>query len=334
MRLLVLGGTRFVGRAYVQEALAAGHEVTLFNRGETNPGLFPDVEKIRGDREVSLEPLTSLGRTWDAVYDPSCYVPRVARMAAEALQDLAPHYAFVSSLSVYDDLSTTNQDETGHLGEIDDPATEDITDESYGPLKVLAEREVQRVYGDRALVLRPGYICGPFDSLWRMPYWLHRMTRGGEVLAPESPAAPVQLIDARDIARFALAHAAQGSGGTFNLCAPQEPYGIGRLLEVAAETVGQRDVSFTWVSPDFLIEHGLHEWEALPWWVPPQETAFSRFDASRALAAGLEVRSIEDSFRDCWTWQTSGEDIPVRDDRGLAPEREAELLAEWHARSS
>ena len=334
MRILVLGGTRFVGRAFVEEALADGHEVTLFNRGETNPDLFPDVEKVRGDRTDSLEPLTSLGKTWDAVYDPSCYVPRVARMAAEALEDLAGHYAFVSSLSVYDDLSRTNQDESGHLGEIDDPTIEEITEESYGPLKVLAEREIERVYGERALILRPGYICGPYDSLWRMPYWLHRMTRGGEVLAPESPDAPAQLIDARDIARFSLRLAGGGDGGAFNLCAPQEPYGLGDLLRIAAETVGQGDVRFTWVSADFLVEHGLHTFEALPWWVPPQEIAFSRFDASKALAAGLAVRPIEASFRDCWAWQTSGEEIPVREDRGLPPEREAELLAAWHARAA
>lgn len=332
MRLLVLGGTRFVGRAYVEEALAAGHDVTLFNRGETNPDLFLDVEKVRGDREVSLEPLTSLGRTWDAVYDPSCYVPRVARMAAEALEPLAPHYTFISSLSVYDDLSTPNQDETGHLGEIDDPSTEEVTDASYGPLKVLAEREVQRVYDDRALILRPGYICGPYDSLWRMPYWLDRMTRGGEVLGPDSPDAPVQLIDARDIARFALMHAGKQDGGMFNLCAPPEPYGFGRLLEIAAATVGRRDVRVTWGSADFLVENGLHEREAFPWWVPPQEIGFSRFDASRAHEAGLEVTPIDDSFRDCWAWQTSGEEIPRRDDRGLTSELEAELLDAWHAR--
>ena len=333
MRILVLGGTRFVGRAFVEEALAAGHEVTLFNRGETNPDLFPEVEKVRGDRTVSLEPLTALGKTWDAVYDPSCYVPRVARMAAEALEDLAGHYAFVSSLSVYDDLSTIGQDESGHLGEIGDPTDEEITETSYGPLKVLAEREVERVYAERALILRPGYICGPYDSIWRMPYWLDRMSRGGEVLAPESPDAPVQLIDARDIARFALALAGRGDGGVFNLCAPQQPYGIGRLLEIAAETVGRDDVRFTWVTADFLVEHDLHTFEALPWLVPPQEIAFSRFDASRAIAAGLRVRPIEESFRDCWSWQTSGEEVPIREDRGLPPEREAELLAEWRARN-
>ncbi|HYG71163.1 MAG TPA: NAD-dependent epimerase/dehydratase family protein [Actinomycetota bacterium] len=334
MRLLVLGGTRFVGRAFVEEALAAGHEVTLFNRGETRPELFPDLEKIRGDRTSSLEPVTALGRTWDAVFDPSCYVPRVARTSVGALRALAPHYTFISSLSVYDDLSTGGQDEDGRLGTLDDPTTEEVTDESYGPLKVLAEREVQAAYGDLALILRPGYICGPYDSAWRMPYWLDRMARGGEVLAPESPDAPVQLIDARDIARFALALATRSEGGVFNLCAPQEPYRIGRLLEIAAETVGARDVRFTWASADFLLENGLDGWEAFPWWVPPQEIAFSRFDASRALAAGLEVRPIEGSFRDCWAWQRSGEDLLVRADEGLEPEREAELLDAWRARNA
>ena len=334
MRLLVLGGTRFVGRAYVDDALAAGHEVTLFNRGRTNPELFPETEKLVGDREDSLDPVVERGRTWDAVFDPSCYVPRLARSSAEALRDLAPHYTFVSSLSVYDDLSTLGQDESGHLGTIDDPTSEDITDESYGPLKVLAEREVQRVYGDAALILRPGYIGGPWDVLGRMPWWLHRISLGGEVLAPGSPEAPVQLIDARDIARFSLAHAERGEGGVFNLCAPQEPYRLGALLEIAATVVGQDAVTFTWASTEYLVENKLDTWEAFPWWVPPHEFAFSRFDASRALAAGLRITPIEDSFRDCWAWMQTLSEPPLRDDRGLRPEREAELLDAWHARGS
>ena len=333
MRILVLGGTRFVGRAFVEEALGAGHELTLFNRGQTNPELFPEVEILHGDREKSLEPLTSSGRSWDAVFDPSCYLPRVARMSAEALRDRVPHYSFVSSLSVYDDLSTLGQDEGGHLATIADPSTEEITDGSYGGLKVLAEREVEAVYGDRALILRPGYICGPYDSLGRMPFWLERLSRGGEVLAPEGPDSPVQLIDARDIARFALALAARGEGGVFNLCAPQVPYRLGDLLETAARVTGQADVTPIWASADFLVEHGLDGWEAFPWWVPPKEFAFSRFDASRALAAGLTITPIEASLRDCWAWMSSLPEPPLREDRGLSPEREAELLERWHARS-
>jgi 2'-hydroxyisoflavone reductase len=331
MRILVLGGTRFVGRAFVEVALREGHKVTLFNRGRTNPDLFPGVETIRGDRDVSLGSFT--GTTWDAVFDPSCYLPRHARISAEALRDTAPHYTFVSSLSVYSDTTTSGQDETGPLATIDDSTTEEVTDDAYGALKVLSEREIERAYGDRALILRPGFICGPYDGLDRMPWWLRRVDRGGEILAPESPDFPVQLIDARDIARFALALAERGDGGVFNLCAPPSPYRFGDLLETAARVVGQRDATFTWVSAEFLLESGLHEWEALPWWVSPEETAFARFDASRAFAAGLTVMPIEGSFRDCWAWDRTRAGERLSSDRGLVPEREAELLDAWHARA-
>jgi 2'-hydroxyisoflavone reductase len=330
MRILVLGGTRFVGRAFVEKALAAGHEVTLFNRGRTSPELFPDVEAVRGDRERDLGKLA--GRTWDAVFDPSCYLPRLARAAAEALRGATPHYTFVSSLSAYSDVTTTGQDETGAVATIADPTVEEVTDETYGALKVLAEREVQRVFGERALILRPGFICGPYDSIDRMPYWLRRVERGGEILAPERPDFPVQLIDARDIAWFALELAGRGEGGLFNLCAPQEPYGLGDLLEAAGRVVGRPYPDVTWASADFLLERGLDEWEVFPWWVPPHEIAFSRFDASRGLAAGLEIRPIEDSFRDCWEWDRTRASVPLRESEGLSPEREAELLADWRAR--
>jgi 2'-hydroxyisoflavone reductase len=330
MRILVLGGTRFVGRAFAEEALAGGHEVTLFNRGRTNASLFPEVERLRGDRGSDLSALAA--RSWDAAFDPACYVPRLARMSAEALRDAVGHYTFVSSLSVYGDLERPGQDETGTLATIDDPTVEEVTGETYGALKVLAEREVQRVFGDRALVLRPGFICGPYDGTDRMPYWLRRFQRGGEVLAPERPDYPVQLIDARDIARFALASIERGEGGIYNLCAPAEPYRYGDLLEAAARVVGRADPRPTWVSLDFMLEHGLDAWESLPWWAPPAEYALTRFDASRAFAAGLEVRPVGDSFRDCWAWDRTRADEPLVLDRvGLRPEREAELLAAWHA---
>jgi 2'-hydroxyisoflavone reductase len=326
MRILVLGGTRFVGRAFVEEALAAGHELTLFNRGTTAPDLFPDVERVGGDRGVDLSALA--GRTWDLVFDSACYIPRLARMSAEALRDAAPRYAFVSSISAYADPLTVGQDETAPVATIDDPTTEEVTNDSYGALKVLAEEEVRRVYGDAALVLRPGFICGPYDSADRMPFWLRRVARGGDVLAPESPDAAVQLIDARDIARFALAAAEAGRGGTFNLCAPPEPYRFGDLLEAAARVVGQPEVRFTWAPAAFLVERGLDQWEALPWWSPPAEVGISRVDASRAFAAGLRFRPVEDSLRDCWAWDRARGDVPLRDGEGLPPEREAELLAE------
>jgi 2'-hydroxyisoflavone reductase len=333
MRILVLGGTRFVGRTFVEEATLAGHEVTLFNRGRTRPDLFPSVERLRGDRDADLSALA--GRTWDSVFDPACYLPRLARRAAEALRDAAPHYTFVSSLSAYADEATPGQDETAPLATIEDPTTEEVTGQTYGGLKVLAEREVERVFGERALILRPGFICGPYDNIERMPYWLRRLDRGGEILAPERPDFPVQLIDARDIARFALAGAAAGRGGVFNLCAPPEPHRYGDLLEAAARVVGRPNPRLVWVSLEFMLEHGLCEWEALPWWAPPQEFGVTRFDASRAFAAGLETRPVEESFRDCWAWDRTRADEPLNLERvGLTPEREAELLGAWRAATS
>lgn len=167
MRIHVIGGTEFVGRAFVEVALEAGHEVTLFNRGQTNAGLFPEVEKLRGDRGRDVSML--LGRTWDAVFDPSCYVPRVARMSAEALSGAVGHYTFISSLAVYDDATTIGQDEGGRIRTIEDPTDEEVTEDSYGPLKALAELEVQRVFDERALIVRPGFITGPYDNADRMP---------------------------------------------------------------------------------------------------------------------------------------------------------------------
>jgi 2'-hydroxyisoflavone reductase len=332
MRILVLGGTRFVGRAFVEEALAAGHEVTLFNRGRTNPGLFPEVETVIGDRGRDLGALA--GRTWDVTFDSSCYLPRLARASARALVDAAATYVFVSSVSVYADETTPNQDESAPLARIDDPTVENVTDETYGALKALAEREVVEAFGRWALILRPGYICGPYDAVDRMPYWLRRVARGGEILAPEGPDFPVQLIDARDLARFALDRAAAGDGGTFNVCAPREPHRFGDLLEAAATVVGQDELRPVWASAAFLLEHGLDRWEALPWWVPPPELATAAFDASRAFGAGLRARPILDSFRDCWAWDRTQPDRPLRAGEGLEPGREAELLAAWRARSA
>jgi 2'-hydroxyisoflavone reductase len=250
-------------------------------------------------------------------------------MAAEALGDATAHYTFVSSLSAYADEATVGQDETAGLATIEDPKTEEVTGQTYGALKVLAEAEVQRVFAERALVLRPGFICGPYDGVDRMPYWLRRLDRGGEVLAPERPDFPVQLIDARDIARFALAQAERASGGVFNLCAPPESHRFEDLLETAALVVGRPDPLVRWVSLEFMLEHGLAGWEALPWWAPPAELGVTRFDAARAFAAGLEARPVQESFRDGWAWDRTRPRDALR--VGLTPEHEAELLDAWRS---
>jgi nucleoside-diphosphate-sugar epimerase len=208
----------------------------MFNRGRTNPDLFPEVERLRGDRG-DLSGIA--GRTWDGVFDPSCYVPRLARLAAQTLRDAAPHYTFVSSLSVYADEVTPGQDETGRLAPIDDPSVEEITGETYGALKVLSEQEVQRVYGERALVLRPGYICGPYDGVDRMPYWLRRVERGGRPL--KRPDLP--FFDRRARHRRVRALLSAG-GGVFNLCAelPVRPPARGSAVVGRRSRPGSRRV--------------------------------------------------------------------------------------------
>ena len=221
MRLLVLGGTQFVGRHMVDAALARGDEVTIFHRGKTNPRLFSEAEHVLGDREHDLDRLR--GRTWDAVIDTCAYVPRVARISAEILEGSLERYAFISSVSVYPDETTPGQDESSPVSEMDDPTIEEVTDTTYGPLKVLCEREVERVYGDRSVVVRPTYVVGPFDHSDRFTYWLHRAARGGSMLAPEPRDLPIQIIDARDLADWTLRLIDAGATGPHNALGPAQP---------------------------------------------------------------------------------------------------------------
>ena len=203
MKLLILGGTKFLGRHAVDAALAAGHEVTTFTRGQTNPELHPEIEHLHGDRDGSLDALA--GRTWDGVVDTSGYVPRIVRRSAELLRDSVARYVFVSSISAYGDFSAPITEETP-VAELEDPDTEEIM-ESYGALKAACERVVEGVYGDRSARVRAGLIVGPFDPTDRFTYWPRRIAAGGTVLAPGDPEAPVQFVDARDLAAW-LVHVA------------------------------------------------------------------------------------------------------------------------------
>src|SRR5688572_29497367 len=197
MRLLVLGGTKFLGRAVVEAAVARGHEPTLFHRGLTNPGLFPDLEHLRGDRDGGLAALQ--GRTWDAVIDPSGYVPRIVRASAELLADAVEHYTFISSISVYPSFPTPGMDESSPVGTLEDPTVEDVP-AHYGPLKALCEQAAEAAMPGRVFHVRAGLIVGPNDPSDRFTYWPVRVAKGGDVLAPGSPERPVQIIDVRDLA--------------------------------------------------------------------------------------------------------------------------------------
>ena len=319
MKLLVLGGPRFLGRALADAALGRGHEVTFFNRGRTNPELYPDVEKIVGDRDADLGALR--GRSWDAVIDTCGYLPRVVRASAEMLSE-SGLYCFVSSISVYADFSAP-RDEESPVGELGELPTDEVTEESYGPLKARCEEAVHEVFGGRALVVRPGLIVGPHDPTGRFTYWPHRVARGGEVLAPAPPERKTQFIDVRDLAEWMVGLCAEDTAGTFN--ATNEGVAWRDLLE-SCRQVARSDAEITWVSDEFLVEQGVGEWMELPLWlVDPAMAAADETIVDRALAVGLRFSLLEDTIRG-----TLDEAQPT-EAAGLTPEREAELLAAWHA---
>jgi 2'-hydroxyisoflavone reductase len=320
LRLLVLGGTKFLGRAIVDAALAGGHEVSIFTRGQTNPELFPEAEHLVGDRDGDLSALE--GGEWDAVVDTSGFFPRIVRASAELLATRVGHYTFVSSVSVYADFAEP-PDESRAVGSMADESLEDMGDEFqyYGPLKALCEREVERAFPTGALIVRPGLIVGPHDPTDRFTYWPRRLARGGEILAPAPADEPVQFIDVRDLGEWIVRMAEERRTGIFNAVNEGMPW---------SELLAGADV--TWVDSEFLLEQGVGEWMELPLWIAdPAFAGHSRTDVSRAVAAGLAFRPVQETIQDTAEWDaTRGDYEPAA---GLATEREAELLLAWRARA-
>ena len=324
MKILIIGGTRFLGRHLVESALARGHEVTLFNRGKTDPTLFPQVETILGDREHDLDKLS--GRAWDAVIDVAGYVPRIVRLSAQGLERSVGRYVFISSDSVYAGFSKVGIDESDAVGKIEDESFEEITGESYGPLKALCEKAVQDIYGERALIVRPGLIVGPNDPTDRFTYWPVRVARGGDVLVPEKPNVPVQIIDVRDLSDFIIKLIEEKASGIYNATGPDSELTLGAMLEACKEVSGS-DANFRWASVEFLNQNNIAPWSDMPVWVPDTEedAGFSRVDISKAINAGLTFRPLEETVRDTIDWAaTRPSDHEWR--AGLKAEREAELL--------
>lgn len=320
MKLFLLGGPRFLGRAIADVALERGHELTFFNRGTTNPDLYPGVERIIGDRAGYL---TGLGeRTWDAVIDTSGYLPNDVRASAEALAGCGL-YCFVSSISVYADFARPN-DEDSQVAELGDLPADEVTNESYGALKALCEEAAREVFRERALVVRPGLIVGPHDPTGRFTYWPHRMARGGEVVAPAPPDRRTQVIDVRDLGEWIVELCERGSPGTFNATHPGLMWS--ELLD-SCRAVSGSDADVTWVPDEFLLEHEVGQWMELPLWLAdPEMAAADDVSVRRALDAGLTFRSLDETVRGAL------EQARTTDAAGLAPEREAELLAAWHGR--
>ena len=335
LRILILGGTSFIGVHMTQLALKRGYRVTLFNRGKTNPGLFPQVEKLRGDRNGQLDALK--GRSWDAVIDDSGFVPRHVRLSAELLAPHVQRYVYVSSISAYASFAKPN-DERSPLGTIEDESTEKVTGATYGPLKALCEKAVEVAMPHRAIVLRPGIIVGPYDSTDRFTYWPARAARGGEMLVPGNPVQGIQFIDARDLAHFTLDAVEHDLTGTFNMVAPPGRFTMGELV---ASSIGAAKAlarpspppSAVWVSFEFLEQQKADG--DFPLWVPPTGdwAAFADVSAARALRAGLKITPIATTVRDTLAWylgQPQSERAHLK--AGPTPEREKELLAAWRER--
>ncbi|HEX6185113.1 MAG TPA: NAD-dependent epimerase/dehydratase family protein [Pyrinomonadaceae bacterium] len=341
MKLLVLGGTKFLGRHLVELALGRGDEVTLFNRGQLNPELFPGVEKLRGDRDGGLDALR--GRRWDAVIDPSGFSPRVVRDSARLLADAAEHYTFVSSVSVYRDTSVPGVDEDYPVVTITDeelreaealPQSELTTapffGERYGALKALCERAAEEAMHGRVLCVRAGLIVGPHDYSDRFTYWPRRVAEGGDVLAPGDPARPVQFIDARDLAEWMLLSAERRLTGTFNASGPDYTLTFGRFLEECRAATGG-DARFVWVDERFLLDAGLGQWMEVPLWTDSSDERnryFQAISVERAVAAGLKFRPLAETVRDTLAWDLTR---PADTERraGLARDREREVLEAW-----
>ena len=321
MKLLLLGGPKFVGRAVIDAALARGYEVTLFNRGTTGGDLYPELERIVGDRDGGLEGL--LGRHWDAVVDTSGYVPRIVGASANLLAAAVGHYVLVSSISVYESFAEV-VDESAPLATLSEPGSEKVS-EHYGALKALSEREVERAFPGCATLVRAGLIVGPHDPTGRFTYWPHRIARGGDVLVPGPAWRHVQFVDVRDLAEWILRAAETRLDGPYNVTGNST---MGAVVDAARRVSGAAARAVE-VDDAFLTAQGVGQWMELPLWIDPGTEGWQHFmevDASRASATGLTFRPLDE------TVAATLADAELVDGVGLAPERERELLEAWWAR--
>jgi 2'-hydroxyisoflavone reductase len=328
MKILILGGKRFLGIALVEAILQAGHTPTLFNRGQTNPELFPDVKNLVGERDGDLNALK--GKSWDAVIDTSGFVPRIVKKSAAKLSGKCDQYVFISSVSVYQDFKTPDIAEDYALAQLDDPENEDFNSDSYGPLKALCEYEIQQNFAGKVLVIRPGLIVGPNDPTDRFSYWPYRVSIGGKMLAPAPPSSNLQFIDVRDLAEFIVKMIEQKSQGVYNVTGPKKPANMGSLL-VACREAAESDASFIWVEETFLLQEGVAPWSDLPLWVPSYDPNFAGFyniNINKALKAGLSFRPLSKTVADTLEWLRNRPE-PHKIKVGIDINRETELLMKY-----
>ena len=332
--VLILGGTGFLGPHMVRETLRRGHTVTLFNRGRSNNKMFPDIESIKGDRDNGLDGLKD--RHWDAVIDNSGYVPRHVQDSARLLAPNTDRYVYTSTVSVYADFNIHNV-ETSPLATIADESVEEVTGETYGPLKALCEkRAVSEIAADKLSIIRPTYVCGPGDHTDRFSYWPIRAREGGEMIWPGKPDDTIQIIDVNDLANFTLDCVDFDISGVFNAVDPAGEYTMGDMLADSAAVAGTT-VDPIWINEDFVYEHELAGTRALPIWSPSsgEHGGSGTFSGEAARAAGLHNRPERETARNllAW-WDTQSEERQADIKSGLDAEREAELIAAWKAKQS
>ena len=333
LKLLILGGTGFLGPHTVRAALAQGHEMTLFNRGRSNPGLFKDLEQLRGDRDGNLAALK--GRSWDAVIDTSGYVPRLVSDSARLLSDACQQYVFISSISVYTDFTLPMMDERYSISTMPDPSVEQVNGETYGPLKALCEQAAEAAMPGQVTTIRPGLIVGPGDKTDRFTYWPVRVSRGGEVLAPGDRTTPVQIIDVRDLAGWIVHSIEQSITGVYNAVSPPGALNMSAMLGSCKKVSGS-NAQFTWVDATFLKEQGINAWSDMPAWMPAsgEFAGFGQIQSEKAQQAGLKFRDLDQTVKDTLGWWA---EQPVKRRKnlrsGIKAEKEAAVLALWHKRA-
>lgn len=345
MKILIIGGTKFLGRHLVDAALQNGHEITLFNRGKKYADeAISDVEQIHGDRNSDLDKLS--GRTWNAVIDTCGYLPQTVKTSAEFLKDKVSQYVFISSGSVYTEITEPNYDETTKTATLSDEQRKEVEKidpkgeltgavlgENYGALKFLCEEAAESVMPDRVLNVRAGMIVGAFDWTDRFNYWVMRVAKGGEVLAPGTPENALQLIDARDLSEWIIRMIEENETGIFNVTSKPYEITFEKMLD-AMKSASESNAEFTWVDEKFLTENNVAPWSDMPFYLPESDENFRHFltmNVNKALAKGLKFRPLEETITGVFNWRKS-QDEEMK--AGISIEREKELLEKWHEQNS